>query len=82
MSQREYSTNPNTVRARERKARMNAWEKAEHNAKTADSKAVLRQLEIARDTESFQMMSEEERAELVKGIADRTMERRWGSQPP
>lgn len=76
MSQREYSTNPNTIRARERKARMNAWEKAEYNAKTADNKAILRQFEIARDTESFQMMSAEEREELVKGIAERTMEKR------
>lgn len=76
MSQREYSTNPNTVRARERKARMNQWEKTEYNAKTADNKAVLRQLEIARDTESFQMMAVEEREELVNDIAARTMERR------
>ena len=70
----EYSKNPNTIRARKRKLRMDARTKAETQARTADHKAIHRQLEILADTESFQRISLQERGVRCKEVERARME--------
>lgn len=70
----EYSTNQNTVRARKRKAGMDARTKVETQGVAADNKAVHREMQILGETESFKEMSPEQRAVKFQEVKKKRLE--------
>ncbi|XXG98826.1 hypothetical protein Hte_005156 [Hypoxylon texense] len=54
-SNREYSSNPNTMRVRARKARLTDYQRELEQSKAADSKAVTRAWKIRANEDTFKM---------------------------
>ncbi|RYP65596.1 hypothetical protein DL770_008968 [Monosporascus sp. CRB-9-2] len=72
----DYSTNPNTVRARLRKARLDPFTRVKEQALAQDSKAVNRAIKIRSDTESFLMADPNTRRAILEGVEKEVLERR------
>ncbi|KAI1407917.1 hypothetical protein F5Y13DRAFT_205594 [Hypoxylon sp. FL1857] len=72
----EYSTNKNTIRARQRKARLNPYQRETEQAKAADHKSVTRALKIHSNTDTFKMATDDERKMLLESIKQEVMEQR------
>ncbi|KAH8648469.1 hypothetical protein BX600DRAFT_442759 [Xylariales sp. PMI_506] len=72
----EYSTNPNTMRARRRKASLNPLQRVKEEAKASDAKAVARACKICSSTEAFKQAGPEERNTLLENAKVLTMQRR------
>ncbi|KAK7917527.1 hypothetical protein PG985_011135 [Apiospora marii] len=72
----EYSTNPNTIRARRRKARLSPFSKEVEQAKASDSKAVTRAWKQHADTDTYKMSSEDERKSILENVEKEVMDRR------
>ena len=72
----EYSTNPNTIRARKRKARLSPLSKEVEQAKASDAKALTRAWKQRFDTETYKMASEEERKTILASCEEEVMNRR------
>ncbi|RYP19794.1 hypothetical protein DL765_003140 [Monosporascus sp. GIB2] len=73
---RDYSTNPNTVRARLRKARLDPFTRVKEQALAQDSKAVNRAIKIRSDTESFLMADPITRRAILEDVEKEVLERR------
>ncbi|KAK8070554.1 hypothetical protein PG997_010757 [Apiospora hydei] len=72
----EYSTNPNTIRARRRKARLSPYSKEVEQAKASDSKAVTRAWKQRVETDTYKMSSEDERKTILENVEKEVMDRR------
>jgi hypothetical protein len=72
----EYSTNPNTIRARKRKARLSPFSKEVEQAKASDAKALTRAWKQRFETEEYKMASEEERKSILAICEEEVMDRR------
>ncbi|RYP41348.1 hypothetical protein DL767_001105 [Monosporascus sp. MG133] len=72
----DYSTNPNTVRARLRKARLDPFRRVKEQALAQDSKAVNRAIKIRSDTESFLMADQITRRAILEEVEKEVLERR------
>ncbi|KAK8074164.1 hypothetical protein PG994_005063 [Apiospora phragmitis] len=72
----EYSTNPNTIRARRRKARLSPYSKEVEQAKASDSKAVTRAWKQRVDTDRYKMSSEDDRKTILENVEKEVMDRR------
>ncbi|RYP40832.1 hypothetical protein DL768_010572 [Monosporascus sp. mg162] len=72
----DYSTNPNTVRARLRKARLDPFTRVKEQALAQDSKAVNRAIKIRSDTESFLMADPITRRAILEDVEKEVLERR------
>ncbi|KAK8068391.1 hypothetical protein PG996_007503 [Apiospora saccharicola] len=72
----EYSTNPNTIRARRRKARLSPFSKEVEQAKASDSKAVTRAWKQRVETDTYKMSSEDERKSILENVENEVMDRR------
>lgn len=73
----EYSTNPNTIRARRRKARLSPYSKEVEQAKASDSKAVTRAWKQHVETDTYKMSSEDERKSILENVEKEVMDRRF-----
>ncbi|RYP02902.1 hypothetical protein DL764_005518 [Monosporascus ibericus] len=72
----DYSANPNTVRARLRKARLDPFTSVKEQALAQDSKAVNRAVKIRSNTESFLMAHPITRKAILEDIENDVLERR------
>ncbi|RYO91606.1 hypothetical protein DL766_001704 [Monosporascus sp. MC13-8B] len=72
----DYSTNPNTVRARLRKARLDPFTRVKEQALAQDSKAVNRAIKIRSDTESFLVADPNTRRAILEDVEKEVLERR------
>ncbi|KAK8023706.1 hypothetical protein PG993_011772 [Apiospora rasikravindrae] len=72
----EYSTNPNTIRARRRKARLSPYSKEVEQAKASDSKAVTRAWKQRVETDAWKMSSSDERKIILETVEKEVMDRR------
>ncbi|KAK8005003.1 hypothetical protein PG990_011040 [Apiospora arundinis] len=72
----EYSTNPNTIRARRRKARLSPYSKEVEQAKASDSKAVTRAWKQRIETDAYKMSSPNERKLVLEEVEKEVMDRR------
>ncbi len=73
---REYSTNPNTVRSRQRTARLTQYQRHLERARAMDARALIRSARLASNTEEFRLMSVEERRQHFVDIETRAMDSR------
>ncbi|KAI0975653.1 hypothetical protein F4678DRAFT_483897 [Xylaria arbuscula] len=72
----EYSQNPNTMRVRQRNARLSPYQRALEQAKANDHKAVAAAWKERANTESFQEASEDEKGIILKSIEKAVLDRR------
>ncbi|KAI0111141.1 hypothetical protein GGR51DRAFT_569207 [Nemania sp. FL0031] len=72
----EYSTNANTIRVRERNAKLNPYRRAVERAKSNDLKAVSVAWKQRTDSESFQAASESEKKRILENVEKEIMDRR------
>ncbi|KAI1744708.1 hypothetical protein F4680DRAFT_233698 [Xylaria scruposa] len=72
----EYSTNPNTIRVRERNASLSPYQLAVERAKSNDMKAVASAWKDRINTESYQASSEEARRKILEDVEKTVMDRR------
>ncbi|KAI0839347.1 hypothetical protein F5Y06DRAFT_303087 [Hypoxylon sp. FL0890] len=72
----EYSKNKNTIRARQRKARLDPYRREVEQAKAADQKSITRAWKIHAGTNTYQMASEEEKEMILENVKRDVMEQR------
>jgi hypothetical protein len=72
----EYSTNPNTVRARKRKAALSDYQREVEQAKASDAKAVTRAWKLRLLTDTYKMSSDGERKMILANVEAEVMDRR------
>lgn len=72
----EYSTNPNTIRVRNRNAKLSAYRLAVERAQSNDLKAVTVAWKERCETESFIMADEATRKQILEDVEKEIMERR------
>ncbi|KAI1841441.1 hypothetical protein JX266_012370 [Neoarthrinium moseri] len=72
----EYSKNPNTIRARARKARLTPFRREIEQAKASDSKAITRAWKIRTETEAYKMASAGDRKAILEKVEHDVMQRR------
>lgn len=74
----DYSKNPNTIRARQRKERMQGAQKIEEAAKTADYKALIHTRNAIRGKPEYQGAPETVKKAMMEEAMRDTMEKRSG----
>ncbi|KAI1298097.1 hypothetical protein F5Y03DRAFT_275217 [Xylaria venustula] len=72
----EYSQNPNTLRVRQRNARLTPYQRALEQAKANDHKAIAAAWKERANTESFQEASPDEKDRILKSIEKAILDRR------
>ncbi|KAI1372531.1 hypothetical protein F4677DRAFT_463332 [Hypoxylon crocopeplum] len=72
----EYSTNPNTIRARARKARLTEYQREVEQAKASDSKAITRAWKMVSNTNTYRDASNTQQGTLLEAAAHEVMDRR------
>jgi hypothetical protein len=72
----EYSKNPNTIRARKRKAGLSAYQRETEQAKASDTKAITRAWKLCVETDTYKMANAEERKTILESVENEVMERR------
>lgn len=72
----EYSKNPNTIRARARKARLDPYTREVEQAKASDSKAVTRAWNIHTRTEAYRDATQNVRETMLQQVEKEVMDRR------
>ncbi|KAI0130395.1 hypothetical protein BJ170DRAFT_593906 [Xylariales sp. AK1849] len=72
----EYSKNPNTIRARKRKAGLTPYRREVEQAKASDSKAVTRAWKLRVETDVYKMANAEERKNILENAENEVLERR------
>ncbi|KAK6204049.1 hypothetical protein LQW54_008510 [Pestalotiopsis sp. IQ-011] len=72
----EYSTNPNTMRARARKAKLDPYTREVEQAKSSDVKAVNRAWNLAVKEQKYKNASSDERKEILQTIEKNVIQRR------
>lgn len=77
----EYSTNPNTVKARRRKMNMTDAQKVEDAAKLADYKAMVHARQVVQLKPDFARASESEKSTMLEKAMRETMEKRCVPDP-
>lgn len=75
----QYSTNPNTIKARRRKMGLHGAEKIEDAAKTADYKAMIYARKVVQAKPEYQAASEKEKSVMLERAMLDTMEKRYVS---
>lgn len=74
----EYSTNPNTIRARRRKMSLNGAKKVEDAARTADYKAMIYARKVVQAKQEYKEASESEKSAMLEKVMRDTMTKRYG----
>lgn len=72
----EYSKNPNTIRARARKARLDPYQREVEQGKAGDRKAVSRAWKIWIESEEYKAASPQGRKAILVKVEQDVMERR------
>ncbi|KAI1391744.1 uncharacterized protein F4822DRAFT_104431 [Hypoxylon trugodes] len=72
----EYSTNPNTQRARIRKAGLSEYQRQLEQAKASDSKAVTRAWKIRAETNAFKVATKDQQEAVLESVEQEVLERR------
>lgn len=72
----EYSTNPNTVRARARKANLDPYTREVEQAKASDVKAVNRAWNLATKEQKYKSAPTDERKKILEKIENDVIKRR------
>ncbi|KAI1127236.1 hypothetical protein F5Y10DRAFT_293039 [Nemania abortiva] len=72
----EYSTNPNTIRVRERNAKLTPYRLAVERAKSNDLKAVSTAWKERVNSETFQAASEPKKQKILEEVEKEVMDRR------
>lgn len=73
----EYSKNPHTIRARARMASLDPYRRMAEHARAGDVKAVARAQKIRCDTDSFKVMTPEQRRACLESEKEKVMARRY-----
>lgn len=73
---KDYSTNPNTIKARRRKMSLNGAKKVEDAARTADYKAMLYTRKVVQLKPEYGRASESEKSAMLEEAMRETMEKR------
>lgn len=76
-----HSTNPHTVKARQRKMDLNGAKKVEDAARTADYKAMLYARKTVQSKPSYTGASESEKSAMLEAAMRDTMEKRYVPSP-
>lgn len=72
----EYSKNPNTIRARARKARLDPYTREVEQAKASDSKAVTRAWNLHSQSEKYRNGTAAVRKAMLAEVEEEVMQRR------
>ncbi|KAK7737336.1 hypothetical protein SLS53_006639 [Cytospora paraplurivora] len=72
----DYSTNPNTVKARRRKMKLNGAKKVEDAARTADYKAMIYARKVVQAKEEYKTASDSEKSAMLEKAMRDTMTKR------
>ncbi|KAK2601413.1 hypothetical protein N8I77_010865 [Diaporthe amygdali] len=72
----DYSTNPNTIKARRRKMSLNGAKKVEDAARTADYKAMIYARKVVQLKPEYERASESEKLTMLEEAMRETMEKR------
>jgi hypothetical protein len=72
----EYSKNPNTIRARARKARLDPYRRELEQGKAGDRKAINRAWKIRLESDEYKMASPDAQRAMLQGVERDVMERR------
>lgn len=72
----EYSKNPNTIRARARKARLDPYTREVEQAKASDSKAITRAWNLHTQSEQYRDATATVRKTMLSEVESEVMKRR------
>lgn len=75
-SPEEYSTNPNTIKARRRKMNLTGAKKVEDAARTADYKAMIHARKVVVAKDEYQNGTDAQKAAMLERAMADTMEKR------
>lgn len=73
----EYSTNPNTIKARRRKMNLNGAQKVEDSARTADYKAMIHSRQVVQAKSEYKEASDSEKSAMLEQAMRETMVKRY-----
>lgn len=73
----EYSTNPNTIKARRRKMNLNGAQKVEDAARTADYKAMIYARKVIQAKQEYKAASDSEKSAMLEKAMRDTMVKRY-----
>lgn len=77
----DYSTNPNTIKARRRKMKLNGAKKVEDAARTADYKAMIYARKVVQAKEEYKTASDSEKSAMLEKAMRDTMTKRYVLNP-
>lgn len=77
----EYSTNPNTLKVRQRKMNLSGGKKIEDAAKAADYKALINARKVVQLQPEYDRASNSEKTAILEQAMKDTMEKRYAHCP-